>query len=325
MPTPNVTLLTQSPDLQTFFEYEYEASEAYFIGSRVMPLLSVPRQAGNFGRITLETLMEHSTSTLRAPTSGYNRRQYEFEQDSWSTIEHGIEEILDDREVDMYSSYFAAEAVATRRAVNSILTAHEQRVATATMDTTFYNSDAKYFVDAATVWSDPASTPIEDIEAAWVKFRNNTGFRPNAIIINEYTYRALRNHPDIIARVTSDGAGDQARARDVNVAQLEAVLDIDQVLVGGGMYNMANPSQSAQLSDIWPNVALVTKTARTNDIREACIGRTMHWQGDGSSPGGLIETYREEAIRSGVVRVRHDTDEKILYPELGVMINAVLS
>jgi hypothetical protein len=41
--------------------------------------------------------------------------------------------------------------------------------------------------------------------------------------------------------------------------------------------------------------------------------------------GGSLETYREEAVRSNIVRVRHDVDEKVLYQELGVMIEDVIT
>ena len=325
MPNPSQALTTLSPDLATLFEYEYAESEPRFVGGLILPTLSVPKQSGNFGKITLETLLENSSQTRRAPTSGYQRRQFEFTEDSYATEEHGIEEYLDDREVAMYQDYFAAQAVAVRRAVNTILTAHEQRVANAVMDSTFYTGDAAFNQTVGNgQWTDAASTPLEDIEAAWKKHRDNTGIRPNAIILNEYTFRALRSHPDVVARVESAGAGFAARARDVNLRQLEAVLDIPKVIVGGGMYNTSNPNDAASLSDIWPNHVLLTKVATSSDMREPCLGRTFHWSADGSVSGGLVESYREEAVRSNIVRVRHDVQEKILYQELGVMIpNAI--
>jgi len=327
MPSPTSPLTTLSPDLNTFFEYDYSESEARFVGTQVLPVLNVPRQAGAFGRITIESLLEHSTSTRRAATSGYNRRQYEFTEDSWATEEHGIEEILDDREIQMYTDYLDAEAVATRRAVNSILTAHEQRVAAIVMDTVFYAGlPASFTVTPAAVWTDlvTPSTPLVDIETAWTNHRDNTGMRPNAIIMNELAFRALRNHPDVTDRIKSEGAGDQARARDVNLAQLSAVLDLDHIIVGSGMFNNSNPNVAADLQDVWPNHALVCRIAETNDIQEPCLGRTFHWSGDGSNTGGLIETYREEAIRSRVIRVRHETQEKMLHQELGVIIPTVV-
>jgi hypothetical protein len=68
---------------------------------------------------------------------------------------------------------------------------------------------------------------------------------------------------------------------------------------------------------------MVAKIATSVDMREPCIGRTFHWTQDGSSIGGTVESYREEAIRGDVIRVRHDVDEVILYPEAGHLLSNV--
>lgn len=319
MPVPSTTLTKLNPDLDTFYEFEYELMAGNYIGTRVLPIFQTQLQSGSFGKVTLESLLEHSTGTNRAPTSGYYRRQLEFTDDTYATQEHGLEELMDDREVAMYGNFFDATALATARAVNSILTAHEIRVANAVMDTGFYTGAYAQALGNGT-WNGAASTPLADIEAAWRKHRTNTGMAPNALIINEIAFRTLREHPDVIARVEAAGSGDQARARDVNLAQLSAVLDIDRIIVGGSMQNSANPAAAASLADVWPKHALICRVAETNDMREPCLGRTFHWAGDGSSEGGRIETYREEATRSTVVRVRHETDEKLIRQELGVMI-----
>ena len=41
--------------------------------------------------------------------------------------------------------------------------------------------------------------------------------------------------------------------------------------------------------------------------------------------GGTVETYRDETIRGDVVRVRHDTDERIIYTELGHLLTSIAS
>ena len=49
----------------------------------------------------------------------------------------------------------------------------------------------------------------------------------------------------------------------------------------------------------------------------------IHWQEDGSQVDGRVETYRDETIRSDVVRVRHDVDEKVLYTEAADLLSNV--
>ena len=327
MASPSTTLVTQSPELNTLFEFAYSETERSFVAPMVYPVFQVPRQAGNFGRVTLESLMEHSTDLRRAPASGYRRRQMEFTADTYATSEYGIEELIDERERNMYASYFDAQAVATARAANTVLTGWERRTAAKVFDTTFYTSDAKYNQAAGGTgtWAADTSTPLADIEGAYVKVRDNTGMRPNAIVMNEIVFRTLRNYPDVFQAVSSEGAGDQRRVRDITRAQLAAVLDIDQVIVAGGMYNTSNPNAEAVLDDIWSDHVLVCRIAETMDMQEPCLGRTFNWGQDGSVVNGLIETYEEPQTRSLVVRVRHDLDEHQLYPEAGCMIIGVLT
>jgi len=48
---------------------------------------------------------------------------------------------------------------------------------------------------------------------------------------------------------------------------------------------------------------------------DACCGRTFHWGGDGSSIDGTFETYYDENIRGEKVRMRMETQEKLVYQE----------
>jgi hypothetical protein len=54
----------------------------------------------------------------------------------------------------------------------------------------------------------------------------------------------------------------------------------------------------------------------------------MHWGGDGSQIDserliGVVERYRDEDIRSDVIRVRHETDEHKVYPEMAQVITGI--
>ena len=68
---------------------------------------------------------------------------------------------------------------------------------------------------------------------------------------------------------------------------------------------------------------MVARVAETQDHREPCIGRTFHWGEDGSTIGGTVETYRDENIRSDIVRNRLDVDEKRLVIESGHLLTNI--
>lgn len=323
MPSPTTTLAQLRPDLRTFYESAYESAQMDFVGPQIFPVMAVPKQTGKFGKIAIEDLLRHSQAGARSPGSGYWRDIQQFTEDSFATSEYGFEELIDDREAQMYSDYFDAEVLATQRATNKLLTRQEMRCA-ALFDSTAYTSASMVQALGNGAWDTAASTPITDVENAVQKVYLATGEKPNTLIINWVTYRKLKLVTQIISAIESAGAGFARRAADVTREMLSAVFDLN-VVVAGGSKNTANPGAAAVIAQIWPKHAIIAKVATTNDMREPCVGRQFHWTDDGSEFSGQVETYRQEDVRSDVVRVRHDVQEKRLYLEMACMILNVTS
>lgn len=327
MPNPSSSLATLSPALQTFYEASYAELSSQFIGPQVLPALNVPKQAGTFGKIPLEELLKKGTPISRAPGSGYKRDNFQFTSDSYATIEYGVEEIIDDREAEMYSDYLPAVELAAQRAAFKVLAAAEARVASVVANFTLYNGTAA-LNQAVTngQWSTlTTSTPISDVNLAVGKFYANTGMWPNAIIMNRKTFRILRQTTQVLNAIKSDGAGDRATLSDVTTGQLSAVFDIPNVIVAGGSQNTAAIGAAATIGNIWPDHVMVCKIATGPDMREPCIGRSFHWSADGSSMMGAVEQYRDDRIRANIIRVRQDVAEKRLYDEMAVMIPSAVA
>jgi hypothetical protein len=323
MPSPSSSLSTLRPDLATFLEYDLESEKNGYVASQVFPVIDVASQAGVFGKIPLEQLLQ-SRDTKRAPGSGYARGNWTFTQATYATEEHGAEEPVDDREAKMYAEYFQAEQISTMRAFSAVLRNAEMRVAEAVFNTTTWTG-APLTTEVGTEWSTVATAvPLTNVEAAVQKIYDNSGLWANALIINRKVFRNLRRCAQVIDAIEASGAGSPAKASDVTTAMLAAAFDLDYIIVAGNSKNSAAEGQAATPVQIWSSeYAMVCRIATGGDMKEACIGRTFHWSQDGSSIGGTVETYREEQTRSDIVRVRHDVDEIVLYPEAGHMLSNI--
>ena len=96
------------------------------------------------------------------------------------------------------------------------------------------------------------------------------------------------------------------------------------VLVAGAIKNTAADGAAFAGADVWDDeYAMVCRVAGSSDIQEPCIGRTMHWSEDGSTIGGVVETYRDEPRRGEAVRVRHQIGIEIMYPEAGHLLGNI--
>jgi hypothetical protein len=323
MPSPSSSLATQRPDLATFLEFDLESEKAGYIATQVFPVIDVQSQAGNFGKIPLEQLLQQR-ETKRAPGSGYARSNWTFEPATYATLEHGAEEPVDDREAKMYAEYFQAEQISTMRAFSSVLRNAEQRVADAVFNATTWTGSS--LTTAIThEWDDATNcVPLTDVEAAVQKIYDNSGLWANALVINRKVFRNLRNSAQVIDRIESNGAGNAAKASDITAQMLATAFDLEYIIVAGTSKNGAKEGQAASPTQIWSGeYAMVCKIATGPDMRDPCIGRTFHWSQDGSSIGGTVESYREEAVRADIIRVRHDVAEVVLYPQAGHLLSNI--
>ncbi len=320
MPAPSSSLATLRPDIaDSFMEFDVEQNQRGFVWNQLMPVFDVPKASGNFGRIPVEQLLQRR-DTRRAPGSRYARGNWTFAPDTYLTVEHGAEEPVDDNEAAMYSDYFNAEVISGIRARDAVLANAEQRVIDKLLNTSTFADAA-----AASVWSNASgATPLTDVEAAIIAIYDACGLWANTIAMSYKTFRLLRNCDQVIERIQSNGAGDRTVATDITVQQLAAVFDVPKIVVAGASTNAAKEGQDADFKQLWDKTKVwVGVTANSNDFRTPCVGRVFHWGQDGSSVGGTVESYREEQTRSDIIRVRHQVDEKILYPEAGYIITGV--
>jgi len=318
-PTTSVNVDNLRPDLGSFLEFDLEMNRRKFIGARVLPLMDVSLAADVIGKIPIEQLLKRADAR-RTSSGGYNRLDWSFAKDSYACEEYGLEGVIDQRNARKYQNYFDAELATSRLVMHQVALEAEIRVASAIFNATTFSATT-----ITNEWDDADNaTPITDVEASVNRVHDATGIWPNALIINLKVFRNLRLCDQILDRIAASGAGDRIRAQDVTESMLQALFDLDHIIVAGGDYNSADEGQTASIAPIWSNeYAMVAKVADTNDIAEPALGRTFHWTADGSQQGGTVESYYSDETRSDVVRVRHDVDEKLLYVECADLMDNI--
>lgn len=323
-PSPQVTLTTLRPDLQPFFDINYDLLASQFVGLQVFPVTETGVQSGIYPEIPLGEQLRHTQTGARTNGAGYWRDVASFTTGSFATQEYGFEELVDYRAARQYANYLQAELFAVQRSLNKLLTRQEMRIA-AKFDTTAYTAAGMVQAKSAGQWDAAGSKPLDDVEAAVRKVYDASGIWPNALVISQKTFRSLRLNAQVQDAIRAAGAGFPTRAEDVTTQMLSAVFALPKIIVGGGSKNTAAPGATPAISQIWPNNAIVAVVAETQDFSEPCVGRSFHWGEDGSMVRGAVESYEEPQNRATVVRCRHDVDEKLLYLKLACMILTVVT
>jgi hypothetical protein len=317
MPRPNTAI--SRPDLGAVaYEYMMEVALTLFIGLKLMPIKRVAKSSAEYPVIPLEAFLE-SVDTKRADRGNYNRSDFNFDFQNYSTEDHGWEEKIDDREEALYSSYFDMEAAATLRAMAIMMRGHENRVKDLVYDTGTIANGA-----VGVAWTTPATaTPKADVDGARDSMRNNFGVLPNKMTIAYTRFNALLRTAELRDALKYTNPIEMG-GFDVQRAIVAQYFGLDEILVGDAQENTAKKGQTAVLGEIWTpgNVGLYAVSDGSDDMKEPVIGRTMQWE-EGAPDILTTETYREEKVRADIVRVRNDVDEVYQYEGAGYILTGI--
>lgn len=190
---------------------------------------------------------------------------------------------------------------------------------------------AKYFVNGVwgtsttplNLWSDyTSSNPIGDVQTAVTAMLLATGFRPNKFIIGHEVFNALKNHPDILARIQYNGVT-QIVTEDI----LAQIFGVSEVIVSEGIYNSAQEGQTDSMAFIAGKHALLVYAPPAAGIQVASAGYTFMWN---KIPGGIgrpgkITKFRMEEIKSDRIEGEAAWTHKIISSELGYFFNSVVA
>jgi len=299
-------------------QFDLEMQRRGYVAQLLLPIFEVMESSGKYPTIPIAQLLQSRTLT-RNVEGGYSRSGFTFTENSYATTEYGTEEPVDDKEVKLYRNYFDVEMLATKRAVEALLNAAEVRAVTALTNTAVITQTAA----ANTAWSNAANAqPLTDFATARDAIWAATGQWCNAVVMSRNKFNQLKDCLQIIDRIKNN-SNYQVQRGQITEAMIASAFDVDRVIVSGTAKNSAAEGQAATIASTWTDSkVLVAKLAVDNDLKTPCLGRTFHWSEDGSQPLGSIESYRDEKVRGDVIRVRHEVQEKVIYPELGYVITA---
>ena len=322
MPSPNVNLNGYRPDLGMLFQFDVEMDNKGFIANRMAPVFETAEQAGTIGIVPLKELRQ-TPQTGRDNRGNYNRVNFNFHDEVYATKENGLEMPIDHRRSRIYRSWFDFEKVCTSLTMNMVLRAYELRVAALIHNTTTFASQTTAITHE---WNDHTNAvPLDDVMQAKLAVWNDTGIYPDCLQVNKRQFDNVRRCDQITEKIASSGAGTSIKPADVTKEILANCFDLKEIIVADSSTDTANEGQSVSIAQIWSDeYAMLFKKPVSDSIEEPCLARTIHWGEDGSTIGGQIETYYEDASRGDVVRVRHETQERLMHSTLGHLFSNVI-
>ncbi|MCX7429054.1 MAG: hypothetical protein NTW96_25935 [Planctomycetia bacterium] len=324
MATPS-TAISRLDLSGSFSEFDLAASKLGFIGHKVLVPRSVGLQKANVGKIPLESLLV-DRETMRAPKGSYSRSDFSFATFSYDCREFGCEEPIDDWTANVYTDILDMELIHAQRGEDALLRGYERAVAAAVFNPTTFASMTS---DVGIPWDTHASSvPLNNVQLAKQAVLDASGLRANALVVGSKAFYNLKRSDQLTDLIKYSQQGTPGTITASMVAQ---AMGLDFVFEGSAVHNPANEAATAVPTPVWDDeYALVARVAITQDPREPCLGRTFCWAGDGPGAPGtgeplgvIIEEYREEGVRSSIIRARHNRDCVVMYPEAGYLLGNI--
>ena len=329
----------------SYVEFSLAANRRKFIGLNVLPPIGVAQEASDFLKLLVESFLTKSEDTERAPKSTYKRSDYEWDNDSYATVEHGVEEVADDATIERYGDIVRVEQIAIMRAVNRVLQSLEQDIADAVFNTTTWTG-AALTTAIGTSWvtaNKATADPIADVDGAREKVKTSAGMAPNAVVMTDLDFvNCIRTDRienllkyDAMTVMMALQGGTNVDIVNSAAQALAGVFQVEKVLIGQSFKNTADRAQAVAFSRFWSSgnvmVCHINADGMSGDLEAPMpnIGRTVFSTKNGeplpgSDDGGfgslLFDEYRDEPVRGSVFRPRNKRQVKILHKEAGHLL-----
>ena len=298
--------------------------EAGLIGTQVMPILDVPVRAGQYPSFVLkEGQLLKSDMKTRSPYSAYARGTRAFVQDTYTALEYGYEEAVDDTVTLDVARFFDAEVIAAKLAKRKLLLAHELRVASKLFDNSTFtatNSGTAY-TTANLATFDAGADVQEAIDRLLSKGESVTNL---SVIIPYPVWTRIRASTKFQNRLRGAGISSDTILNASTQAAAE-VFGVASVQIGRASYDTAPEGVAFAAGNVWANTFMWvgSVTQASAGYFGGGAGFTLNWSEYGPAIG--VSTYREEAIKSNIVRASQYTAEKVVNANAGQLITTQYS
>jgi hypothetical protein len=302
-----------------------------FVADRVFPNIPVAKQSDLY-RVYPRDAFYRDEMEKVAPGTRSKAIGYELSSDSYFCHVWGLNHPIPDQVRANADADVNLELNATKLLTGKAMLNREISWAASYFTTGIWTSNRNGVASGEVLgtsvrhWSDPNSTPVEDIRRAKQAMQLLTGLMPNKLTLGREVYDALVDHPDIIDRVKYATSTTENPAK-VNRRTLAALFEIDEILIMDSVRNTAKEGQTLSLSRIGGKHALLTYSPPAASTEEPSAGYTFSWTGymGATAQGARILRYRDQPIKSDVVEIEQAYAQKVTAADLGYFFNGIVA
>lgn len=248
-----------------------------------------------------------------------NEVEFEMEEKDASTQDHSLDDVVPNKDIDNAKNIpgFNPLATAAENLTDLLALARELRVADLVFNAATYADGNKLTLAGTDRWDDyAASTPVDDFKAAM----DVCLVRPNVGVFGRPAWSKFNSHPQILAGVGKLNTNGGIATRQ----EVAEMFELDEIIIGEGWVNIANPGQPVQRRRVWGNHCSLLVRDNLADFQNLRPTFSLTAQWGGRIAGDIPEQVK--GMRGSTrVRVGEAVRELNIAPDLGFFFENVVS
>lgn len=243
--------------------------------------------------------------TRRADGGESNRSQFGMSTASYAVNEEALHEVITDRQRRNADKGIDLDISVTEMLTGQILLRKEQDLATMLQTALAFAGVTSLTSTFAWSANTTLSNPIAVVSSATSAIIAASGMKPNVLAMNDQSFYVAKDHVSVMDRIKYTSPD------SVTPALLARLFDIEQVVVGSGVFNSAAEGLTDTMARIWTDTCILAYVAKTPGLRTLSAFGTFTQNAGAGSPA-LVKKWREEKVGGDVVEVSTMYQHKVL-------------
>ena len=290
----------------------YMQDEINFIAGRVFPTVPVGKKTDVYFTFDKNDLLRDEMQR-RAPGDESAGSGYGLSTASYSCDVFALHKDIDDDTRANSDNPLNPDRDATMFLTQQALLKREIQWVTDYFTTSVWGTDVVGGSDF-TVWSNYAgSDPISDVDTGITTVMQNTGRRPNTMVLGYETFTKLKRHPDIVDLFKNTQPG------LVSAQILAQIWDLDNVYVAQAVKATNIEDETAAYSFVHGKHAWVGYVNNNPGLLAPSAGYVFNWTGVSGGLGleSAISRFRIDERKSDRIEIEMAWDNKVVGSDLG--------
>jgi hypothetical protein len=283
------------------------------VADSVFPMVPVDKQSNKYWVYGMDNL--RADDDTRRPGAESNEMDWTVSANPYYADGHALSQVIPDEWRENADAALDLDTDVTTQLTDKIWLNREVAAAAAIAAgvTASDQAGAKWDVDT--------TDPVKVIDTAKETIAPAVGQKPNVLLLSRPVFRGIRNNLLVKNRVS--GALQGIDSSRITAAQLAALLEVDEVLIGDAIKVTSAEGQTVTSSYVWGKTALLFYRPPSPGLRTVSLGYQFTWTK--GRLGSLVYKGRLDKRHSDWVEVMRYYDLRITAAGAGVYFTNCVS